>query len=221
MEQNVNGYEDNVRVTNGREADSADATAAKADSDLPEKFKSVRALADAYNALQAEFTRRCQRLRELEARADNLSRGENADGENGSSDREGGGKAAAQSEEKTVLSAPPQDAQSPAGAFQNASDDVDNAIDAKGADGAKGANGAEDGANAGGNAGAAPREAEREREESVSERMRLKIIADYLSSLKNNAAPLIRGGAGTLATPPAKPDSIEEAGRMALRYFRA
>ena len=105
MEHNANGTEENVRVINGREADSADATAAKADSDLPDKFKSVRALADAYNALQAEFTRRCQRLRELEARADNLLRGENADGENGSPDWEGGGKAAAQSVGKTEASA--------------------------------------------------------------------------------------------------------------------
>lgn len=30
------------------------------------KFKSVNALLDAYNSLQAEFTKRCQRLKELE-----------------------------------------------------------------------------------------------------------------------------------------------------------
>lgn len=217
MEHNANGTEENVRVINGREADSADATAAKADSDLPDKFKSVRALADAYNALQAEFTRRCQRLRELEARADNLLRGENADGENGSPDWESGGKAAAQSVGKTEASAVRQDAQNPAGALQNASDHSDGATKEVAKEVAK------ESENAGGNAGAAQytAEGEAEKEERVSERTRLKIIADYLSSLKNNAAPLIRGGAGTLATPPAKPDSIEEAGRMALRHFRA
>ena len=35
------------------------------------KFKSVDALLNAYNSLEAEFTRRSQRLRELEARAQN------------------------------------------------------------------------------------------------------------------------------------------------------
>ena len=32
------------------------------------KFKDVSALMDAYNSLQAEFTKRCQRLKELEAK---------------------------------------------------------------------------------------------------------------------------------------------------------
>ena len=32
------------------------------------KFKDAKALLDAYNSLQAEFTKRCQRIKELEAR---------------------------------------------------------------------------------------------------------------------------------------------------------
>ena len=37
------------------------------------KFKSVDALVNAYNSLQAEFTKRCQRIKELEAIANNAN----------------------------------------------------------------------------------------------------------------------------------------------------
>ena len=52
------------------------------------------------------------------------------------------------------------------------------------------------------------------------EGVRLKIVGDYLSSLKGAEAPLMKGGTGTLAVSPAKPKSISEAGNMALRYFK-
>ncbi|MDD6994602.1 MAG: hypothetical protein SPH68_03560 [Candidatus Borkfalkiaceae bacterium] len=215
MEGFENKEEENVRAINGNEADGKDAKAASAASDLPEKFKSVHALAEAYNALQAEFTRRCQRLRELEARADNLSRGDNEHGKDGSSEIKEGGKADAQAEEKTGISASINDAQSPAPALENATSESERREETR-AEVAK----------ADENAGADEKalfcaESESKEQDGVSEQTRLKIIADYLASLKKNAAPLIRGGAGTLSTPPAKPASIEEAGRMALRYFRA
>ena len=57
-------------------------------------------------------------------------------------------------------------------------------------------------------------------DEGVDEETRLKIIGEYLDSLRKNAAPLARGGAGTFGTPPAKATSLEEAGAMALRAFR-
>lgn len=46
-------------------------TAAKDASAVPDKFKDVDALARAYTALQAEFTRRSQRLKELEKQLEN------------------------------------------------------------------------------------------------------------------------------------------------------
>ena len=53
-----------------KEAEKADAPAAQAGAGqtaaLPGKFKSVDALVQAYEALEAEFTRRSQRLRALE-----------------------------------------------------------------------------------------------------------------------------------------------------------
>ena len=55
---------------------------------------------------------------------------------------------------------------------------------------------------------------------SGSERVRLKIVGDYLASLKTPGAPLVRGGGGTLAAPPRKARSIDEAGNMALLYFK-
>ena len=73
MQKTCNEENAHVSKTCGG-ADGADAAAAKAiRSALPPKFKDVSALAEAYNALQAEFTRRCQRLKELEMRAEESS----------------------------------------------------------------------------------------------------------------------------------------------------
>ncbi len=49
------------------------------------KFKDVNALAEAYSALQAEFTRRSQRLRALEKEAENLAEKKGTDAEEFSS----------------------------------------------------------------------------------------------------------------------------------------
>ena len=49
-------------------------------STVPSKFKDVDALARAYTALQSEFTRRSQRLKELERKMENLEGGEGASG---------------------------------------------------------------------------------------------------------------------------------------------
>ncbi|MCM1545866.1 MAG: hypothetical protein NC033_02405 [Clostridiales bacterium] len=50
-------------------ADTAEAERENAAAELG-KFKDVKALMDAYQALEAEFTRRSQRLKELEAKKD-------------------------------------------------------------------------------------------------------------------------------------------------------
>ncbi len=66
------------------------------------KFRSVDALLNAYNSLEAEFTRRSQRLRELEARVQKNETG--AQGENGSSPDARAGSAPVQNEGKEVVS---------------------------------------------------------------------------------------------------------------------
>ena len=52
------------------------------------------------------------------------------------------------------------------------------------------------------------------------EGVRLRIIGEYLSSLGKTNAPLTAVGGGTFATPPAKAKTVGEAGNMALLYFR-
>lgn len=56
---------DNTNDLNPTAADPAEAEKDSAATELG-KFRDVRALMDAYNSLEAEFTRRSQRLRELE-----------------------------------------------------------------------------------------------------------------------------------------------------------
>ena len=53
-----------------------------------------------------------------------------------------------------------------------------------------------------------------------NEAVRLQIIGDYLSSLSGSAAPLMRGGKGTMASPVEKAKTISQAGVMALDYFK-
>ena len=52
------------------------------------------------------------------------------------------------------------------------------------------------------------------------EKVRLKIIGEYLSTIGKSGAPLMSGGVGVLATPPKKAKNIFEAGDMALLYFK-
>lgn len=53
-----------------------------------------------------------------------------------------------------------------------------------------------------------------------NEAVRLRVVGDYLKSLAKPDAPIMKGGAGTLAAPIKKVSSIGEAGRMALRFFK-
>ena len=72
--EKMEGTEEKVVKQNGVEN-----TADKEASTVPDKFKDVDALARAYTALQAEFTRRSQRLKELEKQLENSD----ADGDSG------------------------------------------------------------------------------------------------------------------------------------------
>ena len=52
------------------------------------------------------------------------------------------------------------------------------------------------------------------------EAVRLRIIGEYLSSLGKSDAPLTAACGGTFAAPPMKAKTVNEAGNMALLYFR-
>lgn len=68
MEERKDNMDAAREAAQGADARSGEGAAAGADLG---KFKSVDALLNAYSSLEAEFTRRSQRLRELEARVRN------------------------------------------------------------------------------------------------------------------------------------------------------
>lgn len=69
MEENKNEQTATVQ-TQTAEADIENTGEGKVEVSLG-KFKDVGALVNAYNSLQAEFTKRCQRLKELESKIEN------------------------------------------------------------------------------------------------------------------------------------------------------
>ena len=201
----MKGNEENVRTAPG--AGQAAEAEEKKGSAVPGKFRSVDALAEAYSALEAEFTRRSQRLRELEKRAENPAaeaqplRSEAEKPEDGEEERKG-------------ADAAPENRNGRGPALPS-----ENFPRREGAEGTpKGGPDAGTGTEGVPNGGLSDEALYRAA--SGSERVRLKIIGDYLSSLKAPEAPLVRGGSGTLAAPPRKARSIDEAGNMALLYFK-
>lgn len=165
------------------------------------KFKSVDALLQAYESLQAEFTRRSQRLKQLERETEERGRE----------------VASATGAEKLRKIAEERKAE--VAQFDSYVAEIEEC-----------ARSVSDTAEADGEQNSPPVVENREVEVLSSdslyqkvvgdENVRLKIIGEYLSSLGKTGAPLMRGGAGTLVAPPQKARSVEEAGSMALRFFK-
>ena len=175
------------------------------------KFKDVNALMQAYTALQAEFTRRSQRLKRYEKEEENQV-------------REG-----TVAQERIAASAgtdaSTQSEQGPSSPEVESINDVDGTQEATGI----GLDAAADDAvktatNEVGvalNAGVAKEQTLSLYEQVMaSEEVRLKVIGDYLSSIGKSGAPLLVGGRGMMQTPPKKPSSISDAGKMALAYLK-
>ena len=193
------------------------------------KFRSVDALLRAYEALESEFTRRSQRLKELEREADNsLALAEGGRGvENGAEKLR---KNAAQKREKTkdfdrfvseLESVRAQTEKTPESQVEQPEIPI---IDGLEQDAWESEIGIEQTI-------AKPSVAGGRGEESLSddalyelvkkdEKVRLKIIGEYLNSIGKSGAPLMKGGTGTLVAPPLKPKNIVDAGNMALRFFK-
>ncbi len=204
------------------------------------KFKDVDALARAYSCLQAEFTRRSQRLKELEKDVENFAKKEQNDKDDaGANVVEKLRKSSARGkieEEKfdnfvseleqanvcadgtTVLPAKPT---------QNKPENVSTVFD--------GAHFEEQSfkESLGKPISAVadtPVVDNRERGElsqeelyqraSRDENVRLKIIGEYLASLGKAGVPLTKGGMNAFTTPPMRAKTIEDAGDMALRWFK-
>ncbi len=174
------------------------------------KFKDVNALLHAYNSLQAEFTRRSQRLKELE-REGNSETGQGRLGEGVAADAVAdapkGGEQGLDEGAEPVL----RGLDSPTAETQ--------AVESAQSVGEK-----EDGAKAGenhtdGDGEKTPSADSIYRMASQDEKVRLQIVSDYLQSLQKTGAPIGRGGIGAPLTPPRKASNIGEAGRLALRMF--
>ncbi len=201
-------------------------------SAVPMKFKDVDALARAYNSLQAEFTRRSQRLKELEKLVENpkaeeeqdeglptaaeklrkTAKSVKAEGEKFDrfvSELEGGVRLDSENSEAGPTETVPENT---SGAHFEEQAFVE---------------GDEKPFSAG---NTMPVATSREREElsaeelyqraSRDESVRLKIIGEYLASVGKTGAPLTRGGGSVTLTPPMKAKSIEDAGSMALRWMQ-
>ena len=258
--------EDNVYATTlGTEEmaisqNRVESTADKEASAVPEKFKDVDALARAYTALQAEFTRRSQRLKELEKQLDNS----NADGGSGAEKLRKNARIKKEENKRFaefLAETEMRNADEKSDAAEPMEGQPSNGVQLENGDTMyemktvpEGANGAEKQDEKMGKASderetigkyATPNVAlwdtqmRRESQTSVAdseckntdsetlyaqvcqdENVRLKIIGEYLSSLGRSDVPLMRGGVGTLTTPPRKAASILEAGDMALLYLK-
>lgn len=216
----MEGKEENVRAEAPGAGHAAEAEEKRGPA-LLGKFRSADALAEAYSALEAEFTRRSQRLRELERRAENPG---------------GAGTGAPVSEEGEEGAVRPErrsfpDTPAASDATIGRGPALPQAEKAPPTGGGEVPGGSPE-KSPGESPGESPKgpekipergemsEEELYRAASGSERVRLKIVGDYLASLKTPGAPLVRGGGGTLAAPPRKARSIDEAGNMALLYFK-
>ncbi len=223
MEQEENVYE----RTQKTEMDAA-AQEGKDNSTVLGKFKDVDALARAYGSLEAEFTRRSQRLKELEKKVENFERKKV---ENSGAEKLRKNFEARKAEEKlfdefVALT----DKEMRLNAAQSKPTDetpMEESLiqaEAKESIERKEMEGSEKGA---------LREISsvEESEKGISseevyakaigdESVRLRIIGEYLSSLGKSSAPITASGGGVMTAPPVKAKNIGDAGNMALRYFK-
>lgn len=207
------------------------------------KFKSVDALETAYANLQAEFTRKSQRLKELERLVDNSKKeAETDDGAKAVEKLRQRAKtvkaeqrefdrfvARLQSDERQENDSleEPETETTPKGPTAEEEIALSAVTEGEGAQKTKTNWQAEEqnGRDEKESVAKIREIAELDEEElfrrvKQNEGVRLKIIGEYLDSVKKAEAPLMRGGAGTLAAPPLKAKSVEQAGDMALRWLQ-
>ena len=236
MEEKENVYQMENQPETGIEmlSSAGSECAVKEVSAVLGKFKDVNALARAYTSLQAEFTRRSQRLKELERETgkQDADKGEpREDGDkaamveklrkNALSAREEGKKFSsfvAEIERSVVQNQ--EDGSLPEGGIPQAETVGEAVVTQQETEGAASVYFEENSSVAGSREAAALSADELYEKANRNEEVRLKIIGEYLSSLKKSGAPLMTGGAGTLAAPPLKARSVEEAGNMALHFFK-
>jgi hypothetical protein len=181
------------------------------------KFKDANALLEAYESLEAEFTRRSQRLKELERKTDNSLQESSADGGKGAEKLQ-------QNAEKRKVRERAFDS------FVAELEGEGRTLSGESVEEKEQAEERATGITATGNGGfvenqnQVSRSVEEKAEElylaaSSNEGVRLRIVGDYLASIGGVAAPVTKSGGGVLVSPLRKAKSIHEAGGMALRFF--
>lgn len=209
------------------------------------KFKDINALAQAYGTLEAEFTRRSQRLKELERMlARSVEESQENSKEKSGSDDQGGETPESGSKTAEQGSKVPEERSN--GEIEIVQPECELGHEKVVADDEVGSEKTNDGVVSGQMQGFGEKAFSDGEELNVSVvapstdgvvqklsddeiyRMatengnaRKKIIEEYLASLKNAGAPLARGGVGAVASPPLKARSVSDAGNMALQFFRA
>ena len=213
MQDKENVCVETIATEQGSEIDGAEGAKKEMSSstDLG-KFKDVNALMQAYTALQAEFTRRSQRLKRYEKEEENQAR----DGAVAQERVAASVQTDASTQSEQGPSSPEEESIAQADGAQEANVvNVDTAAD--------------DATRTATNDMGVALEIGVAKEQTLSlyeqvmasEEVRLKVIGDYLSSIGKSGAPLLVGGKGVMQTPPKKPSSISDAGKMALAYLKA
>ena len=206
MQKMENVYEITSQTKQGSEMNKTQGAKTEGLADLG-KFKDVNALMQAYQSLQAEFTRRSQRLKRYEE-ADNLDGKEKELCEKKDATADApellGERPASVTEEKV------ETVKTNGGECPDCKSEDDEQISVMHEEGTP----------------------KRERVEitptaslyeqvMANEEVRLKIVGDYLSSVGKTAAPLSTGSVGVLTSPVKKAGSISEAGRFALAFLQS
>ncbi len=240
--ENVDVINDQTEAACKAEEGLQEAVPDKEASTVLGKFKDVDALARAYESLQAEFTRRSQRLRTLEKEAENFKRLEESSGaeklrKTAKTRRETAKKfdefvtevsCSAQKEKPTPFKEAAVAAQTADGGVKPTQERVKVAQEeASLATPTQGQRAAEPPIGYGGESSSAVKnEGEPVTGEtlyqraSANEEVRLRIVGEYLASLGKSGVPLTGGSVGVAVTPPSRARSVGQAGDMALLYFR-
>lgn len=246
MENKENVYGETNATEKGTQVRAE--TGEKTEKGLPQevltvagKFKDVSALVRAYESLQAEFTRRSQRLKELEKLAENPKERGTAEGSGAEKLRK---NAESRREKRKTFdefvvnvtealrqTGPDEEGESSvAMAAESADKNAENTANRQGriettvkegdlqAEGER-ALGAGKAAHPS-VAGNVPSAEDLYLQASRDEGVRLRIIGEYLASVGKSAPPITAAGAGTLVSPPRKVRSIGDAGAMALQYLK-
>ena len=173
------------------------------------KFKDVSALMQAYQSLQAEFTRRSQRLKRYEESENQECESRHLAEKHSEQNR---------ADASRLELAGPDSTEREGVKTADGNAGVGQACEASDGEKTMATNG--DGTNSPMLGLAGNSEPSLYEQVIANEEVRLKIVGDYLSSLGRSGAPLMKGGGGVLTSPAKKPASIADAGKMALAYLQ-